>query len=540
MLLGISFILTCTVSMGIPPEPSIILPSQGNLAPDSNEAPLQTATSCNIGVNSSSTGIVKVLVVLIEFQDIRHDPVHGRGYFYDLLFSPNNPRSLYNYFYEASYGQLVLTGEIIEWVLSKKSMSYYGKDKGKNIDSANCKRFELVREALSLIKRSGIDFPVYDQNCDGYLDHLIVIHSGVGQESKLSKSTDAIWSHHGRIIPPDVLGSIRVSHYCLLSECSPLGVIAHEFGHDLGLPDLYDSSLKSNGVGIWDVMGYGAWLMGGHYPSLPSAWSKMQLGWLKPRLVEQDHLDLSIMDSFNNLEPGDVIMVPINSNEYFLIENRQRIGFDMYLPGEGILVWHIDESVGNIINNNINADPKHRRVDLEEADGRDDLDRKLNYGDSTDAFYAGNSSMFTRFTYPSSLSYNGQRSISVTNISSPGALMTFDLTFDDDLHSHLVRKEAHKTAELGQNYPNPFNPETWIPFRLYQEANVKIFIYNQSGQLIRAIDLGRKRAGDYTSQQDAVYWDGKNELGEVVGSGVFFYGLLVNKHFYCRKMIMRK
>jgi immune inhibitor A len=327
----------------------------------------------------------------------------------------------------------------------------------------------------------------------------------------------------------------------MVSEYSTLGVIAHEFGHDLGLPDLCDSDLSSNGIGVWDIMSYGLWLMGGRYPSLPSAWSKILLGWVKPKIVERSCFGIVINNGISDLYPGDVVKIPINQNEYFLIENRQRFGFDKYLPGEGILIWHVDESIGSIANNNVNSDPKHRRVDLEEADGRDDLDRKVNYGDYTDTFRADNIYMFTPFTYPSSISYTGSARISIINIGNSARSMTLDILIDSVPNDSSIKTilKTYKTVRVGQNYPNPFNPDTWIPFYLEQPANVTICIYNQAGRLIRTLELGHREAGDYSKQQCAAYWDGKNEFGEVAGSGIFFYILFADAHIVIRKMVLR-
>ncbi|MFQ6043486.1 MAG: FlgD immunoglobulin-like domain containing protein, partial [Candidatus Poribacteria bacterium] len=97
-----------------------------------------------------------------------------------------------------------------------------------------------------------------------------------------------------------------------------------------------------------------------------------------------------------------------------------------------------------------------------------------------------------------------------------------------------------KTDELLPNYPDPFNPETWIPFRLSSDASVRISIYNQKGQLIRTINLGEKRAGSYIAKDKAAYWDGKNDIGERVSSGVYFYTLQAGGFKATRRMLIVK
>ena len=97
-----------------------------------------------------------------------------------------------------------------------------------------------------------------------------------------------------------------------------------------------------------------------------------------------------------------------------------------------------------------------------------------------------------------------------------------------------------KETVLLSNYPNPFNPETWIPYQLAAAANVTLRIYSTDGTLIRTLALGHQSAGIYQNRSRAVYWDGKNELGESVASGVYFYTLTVGNFTATRKMLIQK
>ena len=93
---------------------------------------------------------------------------------------------------------------------------------------------------------------------------------------------------------------------------------------------------------------------------------------------------------------------------------------------------------------------------------------------------------------------------------------------------------------LGQNYPNPFNPETWIPYQINRDSQVKFSIYSQRGDLVRHLDLGSKLAGYYTSRDQAIYWDGRNNRGEAISSGVYFYHLLAGQQSEIKKMIVAR
>ena len=104
----------------------------------------------------------------------------------------------------------------------------------------------------------------------------------------------------------------------------------------------------------------------------------------------------------------------------------------------------------------------------------------------------------------------------------------------------LVSLGQIKRNELLQNFPNPFNPETWIPFRLADETDVTIRIYSLTGKLVDSLSMGKMAAGDYTSQSEAVHWDGSNENGEPVSSGVYFYTITAGEFSATRKMQIRK
>ena len=96
-----------------------------------------------------------------------------------------------------------------------------------------------------------------------------------------------------------------------------------------------------------------------------------------------------------------------------------------------------------------------------------------------------------------------------------------------------------KTTALA-NYPNPFNPETWIPYQLSMDSEVTIRIYASTGKLVRTLSLGQKMSGFYTDKSKAAYWDGRNEAGEYVASGVYFYNVKTDDFSTTRKMVIAR
>ena len=95
-------------------------------------------------------------------------------------------------------------------------------------------------------------------------------------------------------------------------------------------------------------------------------------------------------------------------------------------------------------------------------------------------------------------------------------------------------------TQLLQNYPNPFNPETWIPYRLSESAEVEVRIYNVAGKLVRTLELGQQKPGTYTGKERAIYWDGRDGNGEYVSSGTYFYHLKAGKFASVKKMVVIK
>ena len=104
----------------------------------------------------------------------------------------------------------------------------------------------------------------------------------------------------------------------------------------------------------------------------------------------------------------------------------------------------------------------------------------------------------------------------------------------------LLAALTPKETALLPNYPNPFNPETWIPYELAQAADVTLTIYDIKGAIVRELDLGHQSAGYYTNRSKAAYWDGHNESGESVVSGVYFYQLQAGNHSQVRRMVIVK
>jgi immune inhibitor A len=232
----------------------------------------------------------------------------------------------------------------------------------------------LARDALHAFAATATD--AADRAALTHARAAVVFFAGTGRESHVQGGDPGDpWSNF-TVMTPAVAG---FDDACVIAEdeTPPLvstGVLCHEFGHLLGLPELYaPGGRPQEGIGVWGLMGQGTWLGHGGHPSSMEAWSRMRLGWADVQVVERDTTGLVLAAA---PESPQVIKIPLPdgpAEEYYLLENRRRADVDERLPGEGLLVWHVDERVTGF--RTAQSDVGHKLLHLVEADGRGDLDR---------------------------------------------------------------------------------------------------------------------------------------------------------------------
>jgi len=428
--------------------------------PDADEPapPQQSPEPQGPSLASPNTGTQKQLVILVKFADqapVGSTPAQWRSKFFGAS------ESVKHYYQEASYGKLNIApaaethGTANDGVVGWIKLNQNHPNTGGNTGEANAR---LTRDAVRAADQY-VNFKAYDKNGNGYLStkelHVTVIVAGY-EAAGWSSWGKSVWGHQWSLwgtLAPNVDGVVfgewtKGGGYTQFGEwhgdhMATIGIMAHELGHDLGLPDLYDTDGSSEGIGNWSVMAGGTWLaLPGKYPgslpALPDAFSKSYEGWLKPQRVSGTGVVTSIPQAETNATAIQLRNNPFGvdwtfgeksgTGEYFLIENRQKVGYDAALPGSGLLVWHIDET--RTSTNGANANEARKLVDLEEADGWDDLDTGWNRGDAGDT-YPGSSSnrLFNKTSYPNSLLYGGLLSrVTVSNISASSPTMSATLT----------------------------------------------------------------------------------------------------------------
>lgn len=286
------------------------------------------------------TGTRNLIVILVEFTDKTHT-------FSSSEVLTNAMTALEDYIDEVSYGLVQVSGDATPWLSLSNNREYYVEGTSFPSDPS----FDLISEAIDLADPY-VDFSNYDG--------VTIIHAGQGQE--LSHDWRDYWSSEWwnfNLPTNDGVSIQRASvspEESLPGDPSFVGVLAHEFGHDLGLPDLYDVDYTgAEYVGHWGLMGKGSWngpMDLGDQPAHMMGWCKSQLGWVNATNTVEVASDLTtVIDPLEQSTSGiHLIRINITSEQYFLVEVRRKIGYDASLPwagagGEGVVITYIDESL---------------------------------------------------------------------------------------------------------------------------------------------------------------------------------------------------
>jgi M6 family metalloprotease-like protein len=349
-----------------------------------------------------------------------------------------------DYYDEVSGGRVELLGEVLEWVRAPRPDTAYTVGESgipgppfPGLGGGGAWNF--VYELLERLPPT--DWGRYDNDGpdgipnsgddDGFVDVLAVIHPTKGAECGGIDGPDRIWSHRWALSQPLGVafttstasangGFIRIDDYtiqpavaCGGGQLSEIGVFTHELGHAFGLPDLYDTDGGHSGVGSWDLMSAGSWGCDDRSPEQPchmGAWSKAALGWVDVVQLPAD-TDQGVVTLAPVEQGGPVYRIDARdgSGEYYLLENRQRIGYDGSLRAAGLLVWQVDAGLVSRTwgSNRVNAGA-HMGVWLRQADGLDDLGLGRGRGDDGDPYpgRTGNTA-FHAVSEPSSYSFAG-------------------------------------------------------------------------------------------------------------------------------------
>jgi immune inhibitor A len=363
-------------------------------------------------------GTVRVIVVLVQFSDkaMGNDANHFRDLFFSTGVLPHG--SVKEYYNEVTNGLVSLSGDVVGPYQMPQTLAWYANNNYGIGKGGGAFRSPQLAHDAAVAADPDVNFGPYDNDGNGFVDAFIVVHAGQGAE--VTGNAGDIWSHKSTLSTAYSTDNTKIYGYLTIPEDAKIGVCAHELGHLLfGFPDLYDTDYTSEGIGNWCLMAGGSWNGGGDVPAHPSAWCKANQGWASVTSITANG-SVSIPDVKTSHNLLRLWKDGTAGPEYFLVENRQRTGFDADLPGDGLLAWHIDENQPG------NTDENHYKVALLQADGNRDLELNHNRGDAGDPYPgSSNNTSLTAGSTPNTKSYAGQDTcVSITSISPSGPTMT--------------------------------------------------------------------------------------------------------------------
>lgn len=454
-----------------------------------------------------TTGKRKLLCLLVNFGNTKttitrqqfNNMMNQQGY--------KGIGSFRDYYLEQSYGQLDIDVTVTDWVKLTQNKATYGVDN----------MYYIIEEALKAVADT-LDLAQFDNDGDGILDGLAVIHQGVGQE--VSGSSDDIWSHSDRLEGLKVKG-ITIRRYTIEPEMltetrmSNIGVFCHEFGHNLGAPDFYDADYESSGgeycgTGVWDLLGSGAW--NGTYGDQPAGingWQKWVYGWLEPTVLSES-TTVSAMPAADQ-KPVAYRFETGNPGEYIFLENRQQTGtFDGSLPGHGLIAYHVNENLikARLNSNTVNALAPQGIYTVCSDAGADPDSQPLSFGNinSDGAPFPGayGHTSFSDNTLPSTKAADGRYAYcSLEDIAESNGTISFRFVKGDAPAQPENLTATTKNGNVTLTWQLPANAGQVANFTIYRD-DVKIGTTTSTSYVDQGPDGGKM----LTYQVDATYSTG--------------------------------
>lgn len=312
----------------------------------------------------------KLPVVLVSFSDCDFKEDHDLQFYKDVFNKKgfnkrNGPGCVADYFRDQSLGKFNVEFDVVGPVkLTSKQKNYTMYNYG----------FSQFRDAV-MQTDADLNYSDYDWDGDGKAETVIIVYAGYGGNEKQDPAKWCIWPNTDSFGLK--LDGVEIAQYSASSEiwsndasCG-IGTICHEFSHVLGLPDLYPTSGDEfSVVDEWDLMDGGNYADDGWCPPNYSILERELLGWQSPEdLIEST--EITEMPSYNSSGKAYRIINDAHPSEFFLLENRQREGWDFMLPGHGLLITHVDFDQSAWSSNRVNTSPSHHRYEYFHPDGLD-------------------------------------------------------------------------------------------------------------------------------------------------------------------------
>ena len=363
-------------------------------------------------------GSPRIPIILVNYTDVQFIDENPVATFQNQF--NEMEKSCLHYFQAQSRGQFSPQFDILGPVDLPNNRAYYGSNKSVYGSVVDAQLGTMIYDACTGMQ--DVDFSQYDNDGDGLVDVVVVLYAGVGEAQAYRTVPESVWpcqwdmqeSFDWGCSPtgPFQLNGVTIDKYAVFNELEGssnystsidgIGTFCHEFGHCLGLPDFYATNGAYNyGMSVWDIMDNGCYLDNAHTPAGYSSYERHFMGWMDlidP--VENTYYTLSPLNS----DSGTAVKVTNDANpdEYYLLEYRVKTGWDAYLPGEGILVMHVDYDKNIWDANTPNNISSHQRMTIIPADG------KLSSGtNKTDPWPQGACDSLTNYSTPAATVYTG-------------------------------------------------------------------------------------------------------------------------------------
>lgn len=331
-------------------------------------------------------GQKKAIIILVNFKDKSFQSSNNNALYQKIANQENFNEgdfkgSMADYFKAQSRGKFELDFDVVGPVTISENASYYGSNDSQGMDKY---AGQMVCEAVTKAKDQVSNWKQYDWDNDGYVDQVYVVYAGKGAADGGAENT--IWPHAYSLYdakndgdgtgPVTVGTNLKVDSYACgpeldgyTGDVAGIGTMCHEFSHCLGYPDFYDTDYSGGpGTCNWDLMDSGSYNGGGYQPAGYTSYERWFAGWETPITLEDEDVEITNMKSLQNGGESYIIYNKGNREEYFLLENRQKEGWDASLTGAGLVILHVDHNESVWESNQPNDDPSHQRMTWIPAD----------------------------------------------------------------------------------------------------------------------------------------------------------------------------